>query len=190
MLVVLEHRNSRQWPPCQTALAVAGWRPWGEPLIGVGGIRADTMPMKRIRVQNSGRSSTAVSLLDKNSSRAASCTSSALPSMATPWEEGQARRLGAKPFPRYLVCTRTDGDTFTNTKPLFFVEHIEDKFGEVDSVSKMRSGALLIKTTSADQSAALRSCTHLGSVPVSIVPHQSLNMVQGYHFSPRSPPTN
>lgn len=140
------------------------------------------MPMKRIRVQNSGRSSTAVSLLDKNSSRAASCTSSALPSMATPWEEGQARRLGAKPFPRYLVCTRTDGDTFTNTKPLFFVEHIEDKFGEVDSVSKMRSGALLIKTTSADQSAALRSCTHLGSVPVSIVPHQSLNMVQGIIF--------
>ena len=136
--------------------------------------------MKRVRLQN-GRAS-AVSQDRKRSFNAVTADKRMFPSLATPWEEGQARRLGAKPFPRYLVCSRTDGGTFTSTKPLFFVETIEDKFCEVESMGKLRSGSLLIKTVSEAQSEALLACTTLGDIPVTIVPHKSLNMVQGVIF--------
>lgn len=68
-------------------------------------------------------------------------------------------------------------------KPLFFVENLEDKYGEVAGMSKMRSGAVLIETASPAQSRAFLACDKLGDVAVSITPHKSLNMVQGiiYH---------
>lgn len=59
------------------------------------------------------------------------------------------------------------------------MKQLQDKFGKVDSMSKMRSGSLLVKTVSV----ALCTCGHLGDIPVSIALHQSLNMVQEVIFN-------
>ncbi|XP_049952751.1 uncharacterized protein LOC126469659 [Schistocerca serialis cubense] len=104
------------------------------------------------------------------------------PSLATPWEERKAVNESEMYLPRYLTCTRADGESFVCMKPQFFVEHLEDKFREVEGLSKMRSGAVLIKSASSAQSRALLSCTKMGDVSVTITPHKSLNMVQDIIF--------
>lgn len=93
--------------------------------------------MKRGTSSLAGGHPPAVSKRSRSHFNAQKYDSKAFPSLATPWEERKSND-GATYSPRFLVCTRTDGESFLATKPQFFVEHLEDKFGEVEGLSKMR----------------------------------------------------
>lgn len=139
--------------------------------------------MKRLKVSHAGgRAAPAVLNSGNGSFNAEKYDPTSFPSLATPWEERKAKQQGEMYSPRYLVCTRSDGDSFSGTKPLFFVQHLEDKFGEVAALSKMKNGSVLVTTASSAQSRALLACTKLGDIPVVFTPHKNLNSVQGLIF--------
>lgn len=139
--------------------------------------------MKRLKVSHAGgRTAPAVLNGGFGNFNAEQYNPTSFPSLATPWEERRAKQQGELYSPRYLVCTRSDGDSFSGTKPLFFVQHLEDKFGEVAALSKMKNGSVLVTTASSAQSRALLACAKLGDIPVVFTPHKNLNSVQGLIF--------
>nr|XP_042912983.1 uncharacterized protein LOC122273002 [Parasteatoda tepidariorum] len=69
--------------------------------------------------------------------------------------------------------------TSTNLSSITDVQALLSVLGEVASVRKLRSGDLLVQTTSEKQATALSKCTNICNFNVTVTPHKSLNTCRG-----------
>lgn len=58
-------------------------------------------------------------------------------SLYTPWDECWARERDEPYQPKFLMCTRVDGESFMVMKSLFFIEDLEEGYVEVKGMSKI-----------------------------------------------------
>ena len=101
---------------------------------------------------------------------------------ATPVDGFCRRADPADALPRYLVATRTDGESFKLVKPTFIAIHVEGIFGDLEGVQNLREGSLLLHTSSGAQLERLLKCNHFGEIPLKVEPHGTLNEIRGVIF--------
>jgi len=92
-----------------------------------------------------------------------------------PWKRPPA------PDGKYLVITRSDSETFSNTSPFLIKKTIDSAVGgEVAECKKTRDGNLLIKTKNNLQAEKLMKLTTMpGNIPIQVSEHRSLNSCKG-----------
>jgi len=85
------------------------------------------------------------------------------------------------PDGKYLVITRSDSETFSNTSPFLIKKTIDSAVGgEVAECKKTRDGNLLIKTKNNLQAEKLIKLTTMpGKIPIQVSEHRSLNYCKG-----------
>ena len=101
---------------------------------------------------------------------------------ATPVDGYRHRADPADALPRYLVATRTDGESFKLVKPTFIALHVEGIFGDLEGVQKLREGSLLLHTSSGAESERLLKCNHFGEIPMKLETHGTLKEIRGLIF--------
>jgi hypothetical protein len=84
---------------------------------------------------------------------------------------------------RYFIIKVIDG-SFENISPFFIHKCIQSKIGKVESIRKLRSGDLLVKTASVSQTVSIIDCKTLGHLNVSVSPHSTLNFSRGVISEP------
>nr|XP_042904629.1 uncharacterized protein LOC122270618 [Parasteatoda tepidariorum] len=86
-------------------------------------------------------------------------------------------------YARYFIITLTNpvisNTSFSKVSPFLIHKALLSVLGEVASVRKLRSGDLLVQTTSEKQATALSKCTNICTFNVTVTPHKSLNTCRG-----------
>nr|XP_042906831.1 uncharacterized protein LOC107454683 [Parasteatoda tepidariorum] len=86
-------------------------------------------------------------------------------------------------YARYFIITLTNpiipNTSFSKVSPFLIHKALLSALGEVASVRKLRSGDLLVQTTSEKQATALSNSTTICSFNVTVTPHKSLNTCRG-----------
>ncbi|GBM78697.1 hypothetical protein AVEN_239932-1 [Araneus ventricosus] len=83
-----------------------------------------------------------------------------------------------KRLPKFLVLHNEEGK-LKNMSPFLIQKHIYTFAGNVQSVKKMKSGDLLVESSSLRQSEQLLSITKFGDIPITVSAHASLNYTRG-----------
>ncbi|XP_035224501.1 uncharacterized protein LOC118197121 [Stegodyphus dumicola] len=83
--------------------------------------------------------------------------------------------ISTNKYPKFLVIT----GELENLSPFFIHKHIAASVGEPKHIKKLRSGSLLIETTSDAQSSSLQKMTKMGEHSITVSPHKSLNTSRG-----------
>ena len=84
------------------------------------------------------------------------------------------------PFDSFLVMTlASEVKTMKDISPFYIKRELDRICGTVKNATRVRDGSLLIETVTADQSKKLLKATLLGSYPIRVVPHKSLNSCRG-----------
>jgi hypothetical protein len=80
------------------------------------------------------------------------------------------------PLPRFL-CTQLSSkeNTMKNISPFYIQRALDDLAGKVRNASRLRNGTLLVETLNERQSEFLLKATLLGSHPITVERHASLN---------------
>ncbi|GBO07899.1 hypothetical protein AVEN_233124-1, partial [Araneus ventricosus] len=81
-------------------------------------------------------------------------------------------------LPKFLVL-HNEEDKLRNMSPFIIQKHIYTFAGNVQSVKKMKSGDLLVESSSLRQSEQLLSITKFGDIPITVSAHASLNYTRG-----------
>ncbi|GBN57519.1 hypothetical protein AVEN_100586-1 [Araneus ventricosus] len=81
-------------------------------------------------------------------------------------------------LPKFLVL-HNEEDKLRNMSPFLIQKHIYTFAGNVQSVKKMKSGDLLVESSSLRQSEQLLSITKFGDIPITVSAHASLNYTRG-----------
>ena len=82
-------------------------------------------------------------------------------------------------WPRYLIIEPTDENGFDKLSPFAVEKGIQGLAGAPKSVTKLRSGALLVEVTSKAHSDNLLRAKALVSVPIKVSAHRTLNFKKG-----------
>ncbi|GBN24598.1 hypothetical protein AVEN_220058-1 [Araneus ventricosus] len=85
-------------------------------------------------------------------------------------------------LPKFLVL-HNEEDKLRNMSPFIIQKHIYTFAGIVQSVKKMKSGDLLVESSSLRQSEQLLSITKFGDIPITVSAHASLNYTRGVMLS-------
>ncbi|XP_035219506.1 neogenin-like, partial [Stegodyphus dumicola] len=83
-----------------------------------------------------------------------------------------------KNSPRFLVVSSSSGE-LQKMSPFVINKYIHSCIGEPKNIKRLRSGNLLMDTTSATQSASLLQITKLGNATVTVTGHKTLNYSRG-----------
>ncbi|GBM54772.1 hypothetical protein AVEN_202278-1 [Araneus ventricosus] len=83
-----------------------------------------------------------------------------------------------KRLPKFLVLHNEEGK-LKNISPFLIQKHIYAFAGNVQSIKKMKSGDLLVESSSLKQSEQLLSITKFGDIPITVSAHASLNYTRG-----------
>ncbi|GBL88620.1 putative RNA-directed DNA polymerase from transposon X-element [Araneus ventricosus] len=83
-----------------------------------------------------------------------------------------------KRLPKFLVLHNEEGK-LKNMSPFLIQKHIYTFAGNVQSIKKMKSGDLLVESSSLKQSEQLLSIAKFGDIPVTVSAHASLNYTRG-----------
>jgi len=86
--------------------------------------------------------------------------------------------------PKFLIMKRTDDSSMANISPFLIKKCIDSTCnGEVLIAKKTRDGNLLIKTKNALQANKLLKLQHLGTFPITVNVHATLNVSKGVIYS-------
>ncbi|KFM63744.1 hypothetical protein X975_11598, partial [Stegodyphus mimosarum] len=80
--------------------------------------------------------------------------------------------------PRFLLVSSPSGE-MQKMSPFLINKYIHSSIGEPRNIKRLRSGDLLIDTTSAIQSVSLLKLTKLGQIDVTVSAHKTLNYSRG-----------
>ncbi|GBL80542.1 hypothetical protein AVEN_225239-1 [Araneus ventricosus] len=81
-------------------------------------------------------------------------------------------------LPKFLVLHNEQGK-LKNMSPFLIQKHIYAFAGNVQSLKKMKSGDLLVESSSLQQSEQLLSVTKFVDIPITVSAHASLNYTRG-----------
>ncbi|XP_055941648.1 uncharacterized protein LOC129971696 [Argiope bruennichi] len=73
----------------------------------------------------------------------------------------------------------SENQTFHSVSPFLVEKGISGQLGAVSSIRKLRSGDLLIEVSSEKQVQQIMKIKSIGSIPVSVTPHRTLNFTKG-----------
>ncbi|XP_023211351.1 uncharacterized protein LOC111614200 [Centruroides sculpturatus] len=81
--------------------------------------------------------------------------------------------------PTYFIVHATGQTPLSKCSPFLIQKLFESTVGNLKKIQKLRSGDLLLETTSPQQSAKLLAIKTLGDIEVTVTPHGSLNSSRG-----------
>jgi cell division protein FtsB/Zn finger protein HypA/HybF involved in hydrogenase expression len=95
------------------------------------------------------------------------------------------RSLHPATFAQFYIIKRSDGtSTFKNVSPFKIQKFIESDIGSTKSVSRLRDGSLLVQVGSVEMSKKICALQVLGTFPVRVEVHKTLNTCKGVVYSP------
>jgi hypothetical protein len=90
-------------------------------------------------------------------------------------------------YPTFFLLKRNETEkqkTFKGVSP-FKIQNFVDKYiGNTKSTSRLRDGSLLIEVCSSEQAKKVLSLTLLGTFPVAVEAHKTLNTCKGIIYCP------
>ena len=90
-------------------------------------------------------------------------------------------------FPKFFVIKRIESDvklSFLNVSPFKINKFLNTYIGHTSSVSRLRDGALLVEIATLEQSKKVAGMSILGTFPISVQIHKTLNTSKGVIFCP------
>ncbi|GBN46441.1 hypothetical protein AVEN_21609-1 [Araneus ventricosus] len=90
-------------------------------------------------------------------------------------------KLQENHFDSFFIVQRIsqNKETFHTVSPFLVEKAISGSLGEIQSIRKLRSGDLLVEVKSRKQSQQILKLKALGTIPVSVTAHTSLNTCKG-----------
>ncbi|XP_067141007.1 uncharacterized protein [Centruroides vittatus] len=91
----------------------------------------------------------------------------------------ERKNLKMSSTPAYLIVHATGDKPLSKASPFLIQKLFQSTIGDLKKIQKLRSGDLLVETSSPQQSAKLLETKTLGEMEITVTPHGSLNSSRG-----------